>query len=323
MLQRRTALLSLAGSILTASTAVRAQAPSRTVQLVVPFAAGGSIDALARLIAPRMADSLGQTVVVNNVPGAGGAIGVGQVSRAAPDGHTLLVMPINLAMMPALYRKLPFDASTAFTPVTQLIASELVLVGSPQLPVEDVRQLIALAKREPTRLNYGSTGVASPLHLAVELLKTSAGIEIQAIPYRGDGLIITALIAGDVQVAVLPIAVARPQIEAGKLKALAVTAARRNRNLPNVPTVAEGGVAGYDVSSWQGLFAPAQMPAETLRVINEAAVKAIQAPDIRERLLAQAQEPVGSSTREFAARFQSDVATFKEVVRKAQIPPQD
>jgi tripartite-type tricarboxylate transporter receptor subunit TctC len=136
-------------------------------------------------------------------------------------------------------------------------------------------------------------------------------------------LIITALIAGDVQVAVLPIAVARPQIEAGKLKALAVTAARRNRNLPNVPTVAEGGVAGYDVSSWQGLFAPAQMPAETLRLINEAAVKAIQAPDIRERLLAQAQEPVGSSTREFAARFQSDVATFKEVVRKAQIPPQD
>lgn len=323
MPNRRTALLALLSALGVPASAWSQSLSNRPIQLIVPFAAGGSIDVLARLIAPRMADRLGRPVVVVNAAGAGGTIGAGQVARAAADGHTLLVMPINLAMMPALYRSLPFNAAEDFTPVTQLIASELVLVGSTQLAASNVTQLIALAKREPGKLNYGSTGVASPLHFAVELLKTSAGIDIQAIPYRGDGPVIAALIADEVQLAVMPIAVARAQIESGKFKALAVTGARRNSNLPTVPTVAESGLPGYEVSSWQGLFGPARMPADVLRAINDAASAAIQAPEIRERLLAQAQDPIGNPSREFTSRYQTDVALFKDIVSKANIPLQD
>lgn len=323
MPNRRTALATLLAAACAPGTASAQGLAHKSVQLIVPFAAGGSIDALARLIAPRMADELGRQVVVVNAAGAGGVIGTGQVARSAPDGHALLIMPINLSMMPALYRNLPFNAATDFTPITQLIASELVLVGSSQLAADDVGQLIAAAKREPGKLNFGSTGVASPLHLAVELLKSSAGIDIQAIPYRGDGPIITALIANEVQLAVMPISAAGPYIESGKIKALAVTGPRRNRNLPAVPTVAESGLPGYEVSSWQALFGPAKLPADVLRALNEAARKAIRAPDIAAKLLAQGQEPVGNSSQEFTARYHADMTLFKDIVRKASIPPQD
>ncbi len=295
----------------------------RPLSIVVPFAAGGSIDALARQIAPRMAEKLGRPVIVHNAAGAGGTIGAGQVARAAPDGHTILIMPINLAMMPALYQKLNFQADRDFTPITQLIASELVLVGSPQLAANSVSELIALARRQPGSLNYGSTGVASPLHFAMELLKARTGIDVQAVPYRGDGPVITAVLANEVQLAVMPIAAARQHIEAGKFKALAVTGARRNRNLPSVPTVAESGVPGYEVSSWQGLFGPAHLPREIVDAISEAAGAAVQDPEVRQVLLSQGQEPVGSPSAAFAQRFTADVALFKDIVVKANIPLQD
>ncbi|MDX3906369.1 MAG: tripartite tricarboxylate transporter substrate-binding protein [Pigmentiphaga sp.] len=323
MLSRRTALLTLL-LVLCPLGASYAQALSnRPVQLIVPFAAGGSIDALARLIAPRMSENLGRQVVVVNAGGAGGIIGAGQVARATPDGHTVLIMPINLAMMPALYRHISFNAATDFTPITQLIASELVLVGASKLDADNVQELIALAKRSPGTLNYGSTGVASPLHFAVELLKTNAGIDVQAIQYRGDGPIITALLANEVQLAVMPISVARTYIDSGKFKALAVTGSQRSRYLPTVPTVAESGLPGYEVSSWQGLFGPAQMPADVLRAINEAARDAVRTPEIADKLRTQGQEPVGNSSADFATRYTADMALFKDIVRKANIPPQD
>lgn len=323
MPSRRAALLAMLSAVSVPAVTAAQGLSNKPVQLVVPFAAGGSIDVLARSIAPRMAEKLGRSVVVINTSGAGGTIGANQVARAAADGHTLLIMPINLAMMPALYRNLPFNAAEDFTPITQLIASELVLVGSNQLAASDLRGLVALAKQSPGKLNYGSTGVASPLHFAVELLKSSAGIDIQAIPYRGDGPVITALIANEVDLAVMPIAVARAHVESGKFKAIAVTGPRRSSNMPTVPTVAESGLPGYNVSSWQGLFGPARMPADIAAAIQDAARFALQTPDIRDRLLSQAQDPIGSSSQEFRTRYLSDVALFKDIVQKANIPPQD
>ncbi|MDB5769893.1 MAG: hypothetical protein JWM42_267 [Burkholderia sp.] len=297
--------------------------PNKPVHIVVPFAAGGSIDALARLIGPKLAAAFGQPVIVNNQPGAGGTIGAAQVARSAPDGHTILLMPVNLAMMPALYRKLPFDAAMDFIPVTQLIATELVLVANPQLPATSVKELIALSKAKPGSLNFGSTGVASPLHLTMELLKTSAGIDIMAIPYKGDGPLNTALMSGEVELAVMPVSAAQQYIQKGRLRALGMTGPRRAASFPEVPTISESGIAGFEITSWQGLFVPANTPRDIVLRIQAEAAKALKMPDVRERLPALGQLPVGSTPDEFSAKFRSDITKFAGIVKAARIPFQD
>ena len=302
----------------------RAQAwPTGPVRIVVPFAAGGAIDTVARLIGQRLSEQLKQPVVIENRPGAGGNVGTDAVAKSAPDGYTLLLTTNGHAISPSLYRKLPYDPIRDFAPVTQLHASTLVLVAGKKLAAQSLAEMIAAAKAQPGSLSYGSTGVGNPLHLTMEMLKLQAGIEVVGIPYRGDAPLLTALTAGEIDMAVSPLPTTRPHIEAGNLRALGVTAAKRNPAVPDMPTIAEQGMPGFDSSSWHGFFVPAQTPREIVLRLYEESRKVLDAPDIRERLAKMGIEPVATPPDAFAALVKRDIEKFAEVVRKAQIPPQD
>ncbi|MGE5640682.1 MAG: tripartite tricarboxylate transporter substrate binding protein [Clostridia bacterium] len=297
--------------------------PSRPITLVSPFAPGGAVDAMARVLAAKLAASMGQPVVVENRAGAGGAIGMGSVARAQPDGYTLLYTPNSIAIGPALYRKLPFDAEKDFAPVSQVLSSTLVLAAHPKLHVSSLKEFIALAKAQPGKLNFGSSGVADPLQLGMELLKTSAGIDLLAIPYKGQGPMFSALLAGEVDVAIASLQIALAPIRTGGLNVLAVTGSKRSVALPDVPTVAESGFPGFDVSSWHGVFAPAGTPPEIVEHLSKEVAAAVAQPDVRKRVEATGNEVVGSTPDEFSARFHGDVARFKKIVQDAHIPYQD
>jgi tripartite-type tricarboxylate transporter receptor subunit TctC len=297
--------------------------PNKQVRIVVPFAAGGAVDALARLVGAKFSESLKQPVIIENRPGAGGNLAADAVAKSAPDGHTILLTTNGHAISPSLYRTLPYDTIKDFIPVTQLIASSLVLVANPNLPANSVPELIALAKATPGGLSYGSTGVGNPLHLTMEMLKHATGITLTAVPYRGDAPLLTALVAGEVPLAITPLATTRPHVEARTLRAIAVTGGTRSPALPDVPTVAEQGVAGFASSSWQGFFVPAHTPRETVAIIQQETKKALDAPDVRERLKTFGAEPVGSTPDEFEKRFRDDIVTFAQIVRNARIPQQD
>ena len=315
--------ITLAALALPAGAALAQSYPSKPVRIVVPFAAGGAVDTLARLIGSKLAESFNQPVVVENRAGAGGNIGADAVAKASPDGHTILQSTNGQAISPALHRALPFDPVGDFIAVTQLVATATVLVANPRLPATSVKELIALAKARPGRLNYGMTGVGNQLHLTMEMLKRAAGIDIQAIPYRGDAPLNAALVAGDIDVAIVPIATARPLIEGGQLRALAVTGTRRSAALPAVATVAEDALPGFESSGWQGYFVPAKTPREIVLTIRREAAKALEASDVLERLKAFGNEAVGSTPEEFDAKFRADLAKFAKIVKEAHIPLQD
>jgi tripartite-type tricarboxylate transporter receptor subunit TctC len=297
--------------------------PNKPIRIVVPFVAGGAVDLLARLTGAKVAESLGQPVIIENRPGAAGNTAADAVAKSPPDGHTILQNTNGQAISPALYRSLPFDPVKDFIPVTQLVGSQLLLVATPSLEAKTTRELIALAKAKPGSLNYGMTGIGNPLHLTMEMFMHAAGIKFQAIPYRGDAPLNTALIAGEVHLAVVPFATAKPNVEAGRLRALAIAGAKRSPALPDVPTIAEGGLAGFESSSWQGWFVPAKTPPEVVALIQREAAKALHAPDVRTRLEATANEIVASTPEEFATRFKADIEKFAKVVKDANIPLQD
>jgi tripartite-type tricarboxylate transporter receptor subunit TctC len=313
----------LATLVLYASAAAAQTYPSKPIRIVVPFVAGGAVDTLARMLGAKLSDTLKQPVIIENRPGAGGNIAADAVAKSPPDGYTILQNTNGQAISPAIYRSLPFDVVKDFIPVTQLVASQLVLVASPKLSATSVPELIALAKAKPGSLNYGMTGVGNPLHLTMEMLKTAAGVDIQAVPYKGDAAIFPALISGEVQVAVVPMATTLPHVAAGTLRALAVAGAKRSAALPDVPTVAEAGLAGFESSSWQGWFVPANTPREVVGTIQRAAKTALAAPDVLERLRITGNEAVGSTPEEFATRFNADLAKFAKIVKEAHISPQD
>ena len=296
--------------------------PNRSVRIFVPFAAGGAVDTLARLIGNKLSEQFSQPVVVENRAGAGGNLAPDAVAKAAPDGYTILQTTNGLAISPALYRTLPFDVSRDFIPVTQVVASHLVIAANPKLPANSIAELIALAKARPGSLNYGSTGIGNPLHLTMEMLKNAAGIDIQAVPYRGDAPLNAALIAGDIHVAVVPMATSVPHLQSGLLKALAIGGARRAAALPDVPTVAET-IAGFESSSWQGFFVPANTPRDVVTTIQRETAKALKSPDVLDRLKTGGNEAVGSTPEEFDARFRADIAKFAKIVKDARIPTQD
>jgi tripartite-type tricarboxylate transporter receptor subunit TctC len=305
------------------STSTFAQSyPSKPVRLMVPFAAGGAVDQLARIFAARLQDAFGKPVVVENRAGAGGTIAANEVAKSPPDGYTILQHTNGQAISPAIYRTLPFDTLRDFIPVTQLVATSTVLVANTKLPVRSAKDLIALAKTKPGGLNYGMTGVGNSLHLTMEMFKRAAGIEIQAIPYRGDALLNTALIAGEVDVAVVPLVAIVPHVQSGKIRALAVSSARRSALLPDVPTLAEDAVPGFEASGWQGWFVPAKTPPEVVARIARETAKIIGDPAIAKRLLAMGNEPVGSTPEAFAAKFRGDVARFAKLIKEAGIPQQ-
>jgi tripartite-type tricarboxylate transporter receptor subunit TctC len=297
--------------------------PSKPIRIVVPFVAGGAVDTLARIMGARVAEQLGQPVIVENRPGAGGNVAADAVAKSPPDGYTILQNTNGQAISPAIYRSLPFDVVKDFIPVTQLVASQLVLAASPKLEATSVAELITLAKAKPGSLNYGMTGAGNPLHLTMEMFKIAAGVDIQAVPYKGDAAIFPALMTGEIHVAVVPMATTLPQVAAGTLRALAVAGAKRSAALPNVPTIAEGGLAGFESSSWQGWFVPASTPREIVGIIRAAARRALADPDVLERLRVTGNEAIGSTPEAFAAMFQADLAKFARIVQDARIPVQD
>jgi tripartite-type tricarboxylate transporter receptor subunit TctC len=307
---------------LAASSAQAQTYPSRPIRLIVPFAAGGAVDVLARLLGNKLSDQVGQPVIVENRPGAGGTLAAEGVAKSPPDGYTILQNTNGAAIAPALYNSLPFDAVNDFAPVTQVVASNLILVASPKSGITSVGQLIAQAKANPGKLNYGSSGVGNPLHLTMEMLKHATGTDILAVPFRGDAQINAALIAGDVEVAVVPLATAVPLIEDGRIRALAITGASRSPTVPDVPTIAEAAVPGFVSTSWQGWFMPAKTPARIVERIQQETAKALAMPDVRSRLVAMAYEGIGSTPEEFAAHYRQEIAKFTKVIADAKIPKQ-
>jgi tripartite-type tricarboxylate transporter receptor subunit TctC len=296
--------------------------PNRPIRLIVPFAAGGAVDVLARLIGSKLADQLGQPVIVENRPGAGGTLAADQVAKSPPDGYTILQNTNGAAIAPALYNSLPFDAVRDFAPVTQLVASNLIVVASPKSGITSMTQLIAEARANPGKLNYGSSGVGNPLHLTMEMIKHDTGIEIQAVPFRGDAQINAALITGDVEVAVVPLATAVPLINDGRIRGLAITGARRSPTVPDVPTIAESGVPGFASTSWQGWFMAAKTPPAIVERIQQETAKALALPDVRARLDAMAYEGVGDPPAQFDAYYKAEIAKFTKVIADAKIPKQ-
>jgi tripartite-type tricarboxylate transporter receptor subunit TctC len=296
--------------------------PAKPVRIVVPFAAGGAVDTVARALGQKLAESWKQPVLVDNRPGAGGNIAADAVAKAPGDGYTLLITTQGFAISPALYRKLPFDATRDFAPVTQLTSSFLVLVCSPQLPSQSIRELIALAKSRPGTINYGSTGVGAPPHLLGELLKSATGIDMLHVPYKGDAPLTQALLANEVQVAFMPLAGVLPHIRSGRLRALGVSGKTRSATMPDVPTFVEAGVP-FEFTGWLGIFAPAGAPRALASRIQREIAKAIVARDLLERWPAWGYEPVGSAPEEFAAKLAADMAMYAKVIRDAGIPLQD
>jgi tripartite-type tricarboxylate transporter receptor subunit TctC len=296
--------------------------PSKPLHIVVPFSPGGAVDATARLFATKMQESMGVPVIVDNRPGAGGNVGVEAVAKAEPDGYTILLNTNGQSISPAIYRKLAWDPFKDFIPVTQLFSTSIIIAGSPKLPARNLREFIALAKSKPGKLNYGSSGVGNALHLTMELLKLRTGIDIQMVPFRGDAQIIAALIGEEVQAATIPISTGRAQVEAGVIRGLAVTSAKRSAALPNLPTVAEQGVPGFEAGGYQAFFAPAHTPRDIVERIYREAKKALESPELQKSVKAFAVDSVGSTPDEFAAFYKADVAHFKEIVRDAKIPQQ-
>ena len=314
--------LLLALLTLTAGSADAQNYPNRPLRIFVPFAAGGAVDTLARLVGAKLSDNLGQPVIIENRAGAGGNLAPDAVAKSPGDGYTILLTTNGLAISPSLYKTLPFDVHKDFVPVTQLVASQLVLTATPKLPANSVAELIALAKSKPGGLNYGSTGIGNPLHLTMEMLKTAAGLDIQAVPYRGDAPLIAALIAGEIQLGVTPMATTVPQAQAGLIKALAIGGARRSPALPGVATIGET-IPGFESTSWQGFFVPAGTPREAVLLLQRETAKVLKLPDVQERLRAGGNEGVGSTPEEFEARFKADIAKFAKIIADAKIPKQD
>jgi tripartite-type tricarboxylate transporter receptor subunit TctC len=294
--------------------------PQRPIRLVVPLAPGGTTDLVARLLAERAGGHLGQPVVVENRPGAGGTIGSDLVARAAPDGHTILMGTIGtVAVAPALYATLPYDPDRAFAPVILASTSQFVVVARSSLAVEDLRGLLALAGQNPGRLNYASAGNGSTLHLGMELLNGMAGVTMQHVPYRSSGEVVTALASGQVDLGMPDISSVLPQLREGRLRALAVTGARRAEVLPGVPTVAESGFPGFDVGVWLGLLAPAGTPAPVVARLHEAFARALRAPETMERLRALDTEVVASTPEAFAEFIRAERTRWANAARQAGI----
>lgn len=296
--------------------------PTRAIRFVVPSAPGGGTDITARIVAPRLSELLGQQVVVENRPGAGTMIGGEVVARSAPDGYTLLVGISTLAINPAVYRKVPYDALKDFAPVTQLVATANLLVTHPSLPVRTVRELIAFAKPRPGLIDYASAGVGTNPHLSVELFLSMTGLKMVHVPYKGSGQGIVDVAAGHVPVMMPSILAGLPYAKSGRLRGLGVTSARRSGAAPEVPTIAEAGVPGYEASQWFGVLAPAGTPRGIVVRLHAEIARALQTPDVKARLANDGADAIGSTPEEFAAFLRSETAKWAKVARNAGIRPE-
>jgi len=290
--------------------------PSRPIRFVVPFPPGGSLDVSARAVADRMTVLLGQTVVVENRPGAGGNVGVDLVAKSAPDGHTIVMGALSThAVNPHLYAKMPFEPLRDTVAITQVGDVPNILVVGPSVKADTVADLVRLIKANPKGFNYGSGGNGSGGHLAGALFADRIGVPIEHIPYQGGAPQLNALLSGETQFTFDNLANAFPQIEAGKLRPLAVTTPRRSAQVPNVPTMGEAGIAGFDISTWFGIFAPAGTPADIVQKLATASIAALKDPATVERLAKLAVVPVGNTPAEFTAFVRAEHAKYREIVR--------
>lgn len=293
--------------------------PSRPVRLLVPFAPGGGADALARIITPKLHEALGQPWVVDNRGGAAGNLAAEIVAHASPDGHTVFegfntVLTVN----PTLY-KLPFDMAKALQPVTLLATAQYILVVHPSVPANTLKEFIALAKQKPGSLNYATAGVGSPLHLAGELFKKRAGIQMVPIAYKGGGPAAAAVLSGEAQVIFASVAASLPQVKAGRLKALATTGLKRSKVAPDLPTIAESGFPGFDVGSWYAFLVPAGTPAGVVKRLHDAVVKVLDLPDVQQAMGRQGLDPEPSTPQELAERIRKETAQWAAVIKEQGI----
>jgi tripartite-type tricarboxylate transporter receptor subunit TctC len=308
--------MSAAGHALAASAEAY---PSRPIRLLVPFAPGGGADTLARILTPKMSESMGQQWVVDNRGGAGGNIAAETVARAAPDGYTVFMgFSTVLTVNPTLY-KLGFDMAKDLQPVTLLATAQYILVLHAGVPANSVKELVALLKAKPKSLNCASAGVGSPLHLACELFQKRAGVQLVHIPYKGGGPAAAAVLAGEAQVLFGSVASSLPHVKSGKLKALATTGAARSKVAPELPTMIELGFSGFDVSTWYSLMVPNGTRAAVVKRLHDEAVKAIARPDVQQLMAPQGLEPRTSTPQELAARIRKETATWAEVIQSAGI----
>lgn len=296
--------------------------PTRAVRLIVPSSPGGGTDISARILVPQLTQFLGQQVIVENRPGAGTMIGGEAVARAAPDGYTLLMGISTLAINPAMYKKVPYDALKDLAPVSQAVSLSNVLVVHPSLPPRNVKEFVAFVKTRPGQINFASAGVGTSPHLSMELLLVLAKLNMVHVPYKGSGPGVTDLVAGHVPVMMPNMLSAQPHIKTGRLRALGVTGTKRAPGAEDIPTIAEAGVAGYEAVQWYGVLAPAATPRDIITKLHAGVVRALQNPDVRQRLLNDGAEPVGSSPEEFAAYLRTETVKWAQVIKAAGIKPE-
>lgn len=305
--------------ILLASGVMAQNYPERPIRLIVSFPPGGSTDVTARILSPKLSELLGKQVVVDNRPGAASTLGTELVAKAAPDGYTLLMSDTTFGIVPALYEKLPYDAERDLAAVSQVISVPAVLVVHPALPVHSVKELVALARAKPGQLNFGSGGVGTPVHMAGELLKLAARIDIVHIPYKGAGPALSDLLGGHFQMMFPTLPSVIPYIRSGKLRALAVTSGRRSAAFPTLPTMAEAGVPGVTSVAWFGVHAPAATPKAIIERLHADIVKALQDPTVRTRYASEGSDIIASAPGEFARFVSGEIAQWKKVVKQAGI----
>jgi tripartite-type tricarboxylate transporter receptor subunit TctC len=318
ILRRRTVLQTLGASAAGLALPVLAQStwPSRPIRYIVPFAPGGTTDILARVVGEKLGPILGQTIVIENKPGQGGSVGAAELARAAPDGHTIGGGTISShAINATLYDKLPYDPVASFAPITMYATQPNVLLVHPSVPVSSLREFIALLKASPGKYVYGSAGNGTSQHISGELFKAMAGVQMQHVPYRGSGQMVPELLGGTLPVAFDNIATGIPHMKTGKLRALAVTTARRSGVAPDVPTMAESGLAGYELSSWQAVFAPAGTPAAVVDRLYTEIGRILKMPDVAKRLGDLGLDLSGMTPAELGAVVRADVPRLGKVVR--------
>lgn len=307
-------MATVAGSVLAADY------PERPIRLLVPAAPGGGADFVARILGVKLTEAMGQTVVVDNRAGASGTIAADNAAKSMPDGYTLLMgQSTSVVIAPHLYKKLGYDTLRDLAPVTLVAQVPNILVVHPSVPAKSVNEFIALAKAQPDLLNFGSSGNGAPSHLAGEMFKSATGVKMVHVPYKGAGLAVNGLLAGEIQVMFAPIVAVLPQVKAGRLRALAVTSATRSAAAPELPTLAESGLPGYEISSWFGLFAPANTPPAVIDRLYRETAKALQSADVRERFAKEGAEPVGSSPADFTGYVRSEFVKYTRIVKDSGI----
>jgi tripartite-type tricarboxylate transporter receptor subunit TctC len=319
--KRWSTALALAG-MATMGLACAQQYPTRSIRLVVPSSPGGGTDISARIIAPKLSEYLGQQIVVDNRPGAGTMIGGEIVSRAAPDGYTLLMGVSTLAINPAMYKKMPYDALRDFAPISQAVSLPNVVVSHPSVPAKNVKELIALARSRPGQLTFASAGVGTSPHLSMELFLVMAGLKMVHVPYKGSGPGAVDTVAGHVALMAPNMLTALPYIRSGRLRAFGVTSAKRSAGADDIPTIAEAGVPGYEAVQWYGVLAPAGTPRPIIDRLHVEVAKALQQREVREKLSTDGAEAVGNTPEQFGAYIKAETDKWAKVVKAAGIKPE-